>query len=305
MPFIYLLSLLAIAFLGSISAAEDEHESRNDTRCYSCNHLAASKLELSAAFGDYIGVHGGYYEYGLFLMSNRFQEQNYFFDARAFQLRNKDWAGSLGVGIRKICHWQVWGANLYYDYRSTKLTQSPCRRGSERKHCGFNRIGIGFEMLSPCFDSRFNIYIPIGSSTRNTSTRINYLAGYHAEFKSHAHIAYGADLEIGKRFQITDYTYMYAAFGGYYYKNKHLKHIVGPALRLEYAFREFLKLQFRYSYDDTFKSGFQGEILLSIPLEDFSNWWCSWIDCYNPLTQPVRRNYVPFVKKRNCWDWNW
>ena len=270
--------------------------------------IKEARIELGVAFGDYIGIRHGYTELGFFGMAKTPNDIYPFVEARGFLLSNRDWVTSVGFGFRKplcTCCPVIIGANIYYDFENAKFSEAVdcncCDSKSVRRH--FQSIGIGFEILSPCVDFRTNAYLPVRAEHNNRTT-YSYPGGYVLHFKSTRYIQYGVDAEVGKRFNFC--SELYAAVGGYGYFYKDTKSFYGPFARLEYGFGDYLTLQARYSYDKRFHSSVQGRILFSLPLETlFRCFEACCCTCFDPLVQPVQRNYIPFVQKKCCWNANW
>lgn len=278
-----------------------------------CSRINACRLEFGAAFGSYIGLRQGYSELGIFASSSTPSGPFFFVEGREFRLAHKDWAGSLGVGFRTpICFCSsIFGANIYYDYRESNLRQdvccqTTCQDLSKSLHTHFSRIGLGFEMFSPCIDSRLNIYIPVKSTRSGKKVFFNLTRGFRAHYRNKEFTPYGIDGEVGRTIPLLNCLSAYAAIGAYAYHHNDFKSFWGPHARIEINWLDYLSLQFRYSYDCEFHSSYQGEVLFSIPLEKLFRCFCDCPDiCYNRYDQRVRRNYIPFTEKRCCWKWNW
>lgn len=279
----------------------------------SCNFencLKASRLELGAAVGDYIGIRRGYTEIGYFGMIKVPAETYVFLDARGFLISNHDWVTSLGLGFRKPldpCSPVIFGANIYYDYRNVHF--------SKEKHCescltrpkrpSLESLGVGFEILTEGVDFRANVYLPVKDKLRSKAY-YTYSNGYFASVKVTRDIPYGFDGEISKRLNFYSTLYATGAVGGYGYFYRQAKDIYGPFVRLELGWRDYLSLQARYSYDNHFHSSVQGKVMLSLPFEILTQCFdtCS-VRCFDPIIQSVQRNYIPFTQKKCCWKWNW
>lgn len=281
---------------------------KNCLPCNSMSCLKVARIEFGAAFGDYIGIRHGYSELGLFGMVKTPMDSYVFFEGRGFLLSHHDWVTSLGLGFRMpMCSPGpfILGANIYYDHLSSRLSTegncdccilNPLRRS-------FGSLGVGLEILSCFADFRVNAYIPVREK-RTFDSHFTYPGGYFARLKTTHYIPSGVDAEISKRLNFCSCFYAVGAIGGFGYFN--YKEIYGPYARLEFGWGDYLSLQARYSYDRVFHSCGQGRIIFSLPLEQLARCFdacCNF--CFDPITQPVRRNYIPFTRKECCWDWNW
>ncbi len=282
------------------------------------------RLIAGATFGKFIGLQQGYAEFGFFAGIPVRQNAHIFVDAREFNLSNKDWAGSLGIGYRYACenvcdgHYEIYGCNVYYDYRQTHFKQDiccleNCDRLSASSKGNFNRIGVGAEYLSTCFDFRVNGYIPIVKSTHfGRAIHFDLLGNNFGSYRNSEFLRWGVDGELGKGYSFCNACFnTYLGVGGYYYKHKDLEGLGGVQARFEISWREFITLQFRYSYDPHYSSKYQGQILVTVPLRTLFNCLCLTEECCEPSDvcipwdQRVQRNYVPFVDRGCCWKWNW
>jgi hypothetical protein len=296
-----------------------------------CNiSIDTCQLIFGAAVGDYIGIRRGYSEFGVFTAFTLDDHLHGFVDAREFHLHDNQCVGSLGVGIREPIHdCAVIGANLYYDYLDSCFHEEGCRTKNCRLNNGlsrvcsevgceidkrvyktFSRIGIGLEYLSDCFDARFNSYIPVGrTSIFGHPVTFTWPEGWFSEYRTQNFFRWGLDAELGRTLSCWNCFSTYLALGGYYYDHKSLESIYGPMARFEVAWQRYLTVQVTYTYDREFQSRAQGKILFSIPLEDLfqclSDCFCGSCPCDNQYCRLVRRNYVPFLDRRCCWDWNW
>lgn len=275
--------------------------------------LKTVRLEAGAAFGDYIGLHENYREAGLFVAPRAICNWQPFLDLRDYRFKNGTWAASAGIGFRRWndCCTRLMGINLYYDYRETLHKQDICDCICEFKkwnYNSFNRIGVGLEYLGGCVDFRVNGYFPVGTTKHRGRTIFfnNFANGFSASVQPTQFIRYGVDGEVGRELFNFCGSSLYAAVGGYYFDHKDLKEISGPLARLELNWKEYLTLEFRYSYDRVYHSRFQGKFLFRIPLENLFCCKSACDQCWdNFLLQPVRRFGVPFIDDNCCWKWNW
>lgn len=224
-----------------------------------------------------------------------------FADVRCHVLNDATTAGNFGGGIRLInaCNGcTILGANIFYDFRKAAWNHY------------FQQFGIGFEVLNPCFDFRFNGYIPFGrhkahSNTRCHSFRHRYLASSHRRKT----VLTGFDASVGKwivkdacgRF---DY---YATLGMYsYFTKNHHKNIVGGEVRLIANLIQYFSLELRGGYDRVNGAMAQGTLGVYIPLgvspcHCYTNGYI-YDNCYlrERLCQPLLRQEMVAFEKKGC-----
>lgn len=177
------------------------NENSCDDDC--CNEFLPDSLESSARVyadhveGRWIDNPEGYSSLGTFIALPLDCCARYlpFIDLRGHVFNDGKYAANLGGGVRFLTHCNdVFGLNVYYDYRetgshrhhhnapsnsgesshsgdseishhsdidvSTPLLMTECRDNQWKHH--FQQIGIGAEWLGRCVDFRVNGYIPLG-----------------------------------------------------------------------------------------------------------------------------------------------
>lgn len=211
--------------------------------------------------GNGVGYNTGYTTAEMFLAAppERFHTTP-FIDLRGHIFDNGRWAANGGLGIRGILKDRVYGLNLYYDYRNSK-----------RKN--YNQISCGIETLGNRWDFRWNGYFPIG----NTKSK-----GYHSQFdhfsgnsmyitRKFEYALLGTNAEAGFHFaQVKDVSF-YGALGPYYFKGPLGPNLWGGEARLNGKYKEYVKLEVSYSYDNVFRNIVQGQFFLMIPLSPKSS----------------------------------
>jgi len=182
-----------------------------------------------------------------------------FLDLRAHTFNDGKWAANAGFGLRfkqeKNCN--LWGVNMYYDYREDKGN--------------LHQVGMGFESFTSYFDFRMNGYLPFGN--KNTVLYFfhhDYLAGYFFRAKEYRRALPGANAEFEtsvKKWNPNTNIDPFIALGPYFYLESHEKSIFGGQARLGMNFlRNIITLEGRVSYDNQFHAILQGLISFSIPL---------------------------------------
>ncbi len=266
-------------------------------------------LKAGGACGRYIGLKENYLETGIWYAPDIQDNWVPLVDTSFYLLENDTWAASAGIGFRWTpCDCTgAFGANLYYDCRRFKFRDYCNCEPLGKEHHFLNRIGIGVEWLSDCFDARVNGYIPIGNSRfSGRKTSFNQIGnGYFASYRKYEFNLYGVDGEIGYRAPIYCGLDLYAAIGGYYYGHREIKDIIGPQARLALLYSEYIELEGIYTYDRVNGNCLQGKVLFSIPLDSLWDCFECSSDCFNFLKQPIKRNGIIFTERRCCWNYNW
>jgi hypothetical protein len=267
--------------------------------------------------GRGISYKRGYTTLGLFLAPSRFAYNQFqsFFDAKGYVFNDGKWNGSVGVGTRYLLSSQniVLGCNVYYDYR--------------RFHrFDLNQIGVGLELLSPCWDFRFNGYIPVGE--RNFHKGILFDFSGEGDFiairNRRASAWYGVDSEVGtwlKRKYSSDWFGIYFAAGPYYYWREHERRFengrrrrdaVGGRARLLARISDFVDVSVIATYDSVWHTRVQGQITIAIPFDCkaiinkcTNKCACNPCSCLLLAIQPVQRNGIIVADRECCWLWNW
>lgn len=286
-----ILSLCAALFTFASASSEDGCCSPRS----SC--LDDIRFEVGYATGKFIGIDKDYLELGVFAPFQATCDSYVFTDLRAYRFDESEWATSMGLGFRKGFCDMVLGGNVYWDYREG--------------HCNtdFNRIGIGVEYLSDCFDVRINGYIPVSAQTGWCRKHYynDYEGGYSATCRRKEFcVAAGFDAEIGTPFFCWCDLSLYGAVGPYYFDKKNEENYWGGMARLELNWKSLLSLEVRTSYDRHNHSHTQGRFLVSIPLDFFNFCNCDDRCCWDRLfTQPVERNGIIFLDHCCNYTWNW
>lgn len=204
--------------------------------------LPTMRSYFSYTGGKGVGYSTGYTSYELFYtpVAKKWDKQQFFTDFRYHCFDRGQQALNAGVGGRYF--YQPWdavlGANVYYDYY--------------RRSKAFSQVGVGLEYLGDLFDIRLNGYFPVGGKTRENHEA---LAGCDAEVYT----------GIGK-FIEEDTFDLYVALGGYFYKG-----MGGGCFRLGVSMDDIVTLEVSATYDNVFKFGCQGTLMLTLPFGYFSS----------------------------------
>lgn len=279
--------------------------------------LYPNYLYLGHTEGKGLGYRQGFTTLGLFISpSNLWTQSIYpFLDAKCYCFNNGKFGSSVGIGERYLlpsCN-VVLGANIYYDYRNVH-------------HHDLNQIGLGFEILSPNLDLRFNGYIPVGKQNFRKKTLFDFSDGFLALRHKRTSAWSGMDAEVGTwliKEHSCDWFGLYLAAGPYYYFRDHKKrdgnhkHAFGGRARLLARIYDIIDLSVSSTYDSIWHTGVQGQLAITIPLssdckEIFKRLRDRCCKCTPPpcllqqlATQPVQRNGIIVADQDCCWQWNW
>ncbi len=219
-------------------------------------------------------------------------------DVRAHRFNDNSYAANVGMVLRYIpknfC--QVLGLNAYYDYR----------QGFKRPH---SQIGLGVEVLSKRWDFRANAYAPVGSLKQTKSCLFDqYEGGYYIFNRRTESSFYSFNAEFGWLMINSDPFLLYWATGPYYLSGKFNDRAAGWEMRMRPQIRDYFAIDFKVSYDPLFKTVFQAQIFVTIPLYQLSSSKrksgpCGMTD--RQIYQPVERFEVPPIKRRSCWKTNY
>jgi hypothetical protein len=161
--------ILASSIANSASPAEKQGE-----KCPPGPQYMRAAVRHIEAGG--IGYENGYTTLEMFLATDPNQWIAIpFLDLRGHIFNNGQGALNTGIGVRSLCGCRAYGANIYYDYRTT-------HRNS------YNQIGAGIETLGSLWDVRVNGYFPVGRKISG---------GYDLQFDSFQ----GNSLLVNRKFQ--------------------------------------------------------------------------------------------------------
>ena len=182
-----------------------------------------------------------------------FAEESLFFtDFRFFPTVNLTVGGNAGLGYRYYNETldRVFGASAWYDADNTRSVL-------------FQQAGLSFETYSQNLDFRTNIYLPVGTTTRQTAQSVvansvqfsgnNLVFGqYRAWYASMA----GFDMEVGTLVpgEIASDMGLRVYGGGYYYQDNSGNNIVGASTRMQANLVAGLDAQVQVTYDNYFQT---------------------------------------------------
>jgi Inverse autotransporter, beta-domain len=250
--------------LGCKKPCNGKNDEQEKNCLIECDDVYCRRLPLSLSHteGHWFDNRIGYTSMRWFWPHPAIPDGNYFpfIDIRGHVFNNGTAAGNFGGGVRMIngCNQStIYGVNAFYDFRKAAWNHY------------FQQIGIGFEILNPCLDIRFNGYIPLCRQT--VCSKMHRFESEHEKTFSwkKRRVLTGFDASIGKwivkdargRF---DY---YATLGIYtYFPQKRQKNIFGGEVRLIANLIQFLSLELRGGYDSYYGTLAQGTLGVYIPL---------------------------------------
>jgi hypothetical protein len=200
--------------------------------------LAEHRAEVRHIEPGGVGYTQGYTTASLFLSEVLWETLVPFMDFRAHAFNSGNPAFNTGGGVRFVASELIFGGNVYYDYRKTS-------------HASYSQVTIGFEALSQYRDVRVNAYIPFGDKNTMWASKQEFAMP-------------GANVEVGKTFELASFAVLYGAVGVYYFARSS-KHAMGGELRASVQFFDHVKIEGFASYDPVFKAIGQGEFSLVFP----------------------------------------
>jgi hypothetical protein len=197
--------------------------------------------------------------------------------------------GSIGAGYRaRQDNGWILGVYGYYDYLNSAYDNS------------FHQLSFGIEALGPIFETRANIYLPLGDDHALDGMGRGEIDDGKLMFRQGMERARrGADVEAGVRVPISaasDKMQLKVFAGSYWYGGDNLDDKLGAKLRAELSFADLPGLpggstvaigaSGSYDNEDRFKGAAMAR--LRVPLGAASTGTSA--DPFDPLTQRVERN---------------
>ncbi|MES2200558.1 MAG: inverse autotransporter beta domain-containing protein [Chlamydiota bacterium] len=206
----------------------------------------------------HIEPHGLGYKYGyssldlLLTIPNTRSHFMPLLDLRGHIFNNGDWAANSGLGLRylsdSLAH--VFGANAFYDYRST-----------DKNH--YNQVSMGLEALGRKWDFRVNGYLLIGEK-RSSPFDFDFNLDAYLLTAKRDYAMSGLDGEVGYHFPKIKWIDFYGAIGPYFYASQKMgENTTGGRFRVVATILNYLSLEGLVSYDHLFRWIGQGSIALN------------------------------------------
>ncbi|HSW87027.1 MAG TPA: inverse autotransporter beta domain-containing protein [Rhabdochlamydiaceae bacterium] len=218
-------------------------------------------------------------------------------DARAHRFNNRTYAANLGIAGRYIpdpnMFCELLGFNAFYDFRQG------CKGN-------YNQIGVGIEVLGRIWDFRANGYFPVGKRKHKTHCFFDDFDGdFFISHRSTEFVSYGFNAEIGALAKDYKNFLLYVAGGPYYFLRKCCNRTLGGEIRIRPQYKDYIALDLRLSYDQVFRTVFQAEIIISLPLYQLdpqNKGPCRITD--RQIYQPIERFEIMPLGRRECWKFN-
>jgi hypothetical protein len=201
--------------------------------------------------------------------------------------------GSVGAGYRMRAddQWIV-GVYGYYDYLNSAYDNA------------FHQLSFGVEALGPVFETRANIYLPLGSDHALEGMGRGEIAGGRLMFRQGMERARrGGDIEAGVRVPLTaasDAIQLKVFGGSYFYGGDNLDDKLGAKLRAELSFSGLPGLpggstvtigaSGSYDNEDHFKAAAMARLRIPLGSTSATGSSSAVSDPFDPLTQRVERN---------------
>lgn len=223
--------------------------------CECCELPHAAYVQLRHREPGGIGYNKGYTSFDLFYTPDSYSNCHTFFDLRGHVFNDGRWATNLGIGLRYMaeCTDLVTGFNAYWDWRQAKY-----------RH--FNQIGLGFELLWPCWDFVLNGYIPVGPKRASGSPEFAGFEGNFARIEKKYSLAMGGfDTALGAWLYKSSCFGLHASLGGYYFRGDFSQDFGGGIAKAKVSLWDWIFVEGQVSYDNRFKWVGQGELALRVP----------------------------------------
>lgn len=217
-------------------------------------------------------------------------------DIRGLYFDNNTWGANLGVICRFIPEEVpiLPGLNVFYAYQ-------------QGRRANYNSLGVGLELLSTFWDFRFNGYIPLGQNRHFKKHDYKYPGGYFADSYDNEFVYSGFNAEVGFEFLRVKDFFLYAAGGPYYLSGPLNSKTWGVEGRLQPQYNDYVAVSLSVSNDNLFGTVFRAELILSLPLYNFS----SMKNSSGPggitnrkIYQPVKRFEASPLNSQCCWKTN-
>lgn len=259
--------------------------------------IATESITVRHTEGKGLGYSQGYSTLALFLSQPLCNEQLVpFAELRGHIFNNGRRAANAGLGLRWLnpCYDQVWGVNMFYDYRHT--TQQP-----------YEQLSFGLEFLDEVCEFHLNGYLPIGSASTPLYDFALAPLGFQVIAKQDLAMK-GIDSEFGYHFCYGPFDDLYVAAGPYLYwgtvksvqnlfRTGH-EHAFGARVRAFASFYDYFTLDATTAYDNTFNWTGQITLGVTIPFDFTFNTCCEDPCCFDRrFYQPVVRNEIIVVDR--------
>ncbi|MES2121307.1 MAG: inverse autotransporter beta domain-containing protein [Chlamydiota bacterium] len=217
-------------------------------------------------------------------------------DINADYFDDNTWEANLGVIARYIPKEApvLPGLNMFYSWR-------------EGRRANYQMLTIGFELLGAVWDLRANGYIPIGQRKHINRHKQKFPGGFESEIIDNEFALSGFNAEVGVQFFQAGNFFLYAAGGPYYLTGPFDTKSWGVEGRLQPQYNDYITMNLSVSNDRIFGTIFRAELVLSVPLYNFT----SMKNRSGPgkitnrqIYQPVK-SFDPVMLSRGCcWNGN-
>jgi hypothetical protein len=258
--------------------------------------------------GRGIGFNTGYTSLDLFVAADSCTFVP-FVDLRGHVFNDGKWAANAGVGGRLLLDSVAIGANVFYDYRQGHSENN----GSDHIHRrrDYNQIGAGLELIGCSWDAHVNGYFPVGKKTglRERHVYDHFIGNFYAICEKFERALPGVDGEVGMYLlrrrnccNPCDFD-LYAALGGYYFKEHCRNDIGGVQARVAMYLGNYVTAEVMVSNDNVFNTRVAGQVGIHVPFGG-----CNRSCCDSGLRalalQPVQRQEIIVLSNTYNWEAN-
>jgi len=188
----------------------------------------------------------------------------------------------------------ILGANIFYDYRQASLGY-------------FSQFGVGLEALGDRWEFRGNVYIPFGPRAHHEHCYYDgYIGDYYYMEDIYEYISYSFNAEVGYYLRKCNDYFLYLAAGPYYIAGRYcVDKTIGGEIRFRPQYKDVFAVDLSYRYDSLFKSVFQFEVVVQLPLYKLKSQNCRPCGLTDwQIYQPAQRFEVMPVGMKRCYKYN-
>lgn len=216
-------------------------------------------------------------------------------DLRGYYLNRDLFAIDVGIGGRFIpdgCSFcEILGLNAYYDYRQGFLGN-------------YSLVGVGMEILNNCWELRLNATFPVGKREHvNTFFFDDYIGDFFFIRQRKEFVLNNVNAELGYYIYKKCDWFVYLGGGPYMWYHPCF-HARGGRIRIRPQYRDYLALDLSVSYDEFYKTVYQAQLILSLPLYQYRCLNKSSCLTDRQIYQPIERFDLMPLGRRTCFDSN-
>ncbi len=243
-----------------LMAEREEVKSRNHSDAIS-HYPTPKRIALGHSEGKGIGFDYGYtfldVEFAPYYQKGHVLP---IVDVNAAYFDDSTWEANAGLIARYIPKELALlpGLNAFYSWRQGRIAN-------------YQMLTVGLELLGAVWDFRANGYIPLGQDKHLRRNRSKYPGGFRSEIIDGEFALRGFNAEVGVQFYQVNNFFFYAAAGPYYLSGPFHTRSWGVEGRFQSQYNDYVTLNLSISDDRIFGTIFRAELVLSLPLYNFTS----------------------------------